>query len=38
MNYKLAPDLSLSEIFEVMTKIVEGGHAEYFEATRTSLE
>lgn len=38
MNYKLNPALSLSEIFESISKIVEAGHAEFFEATRTSLE
>jgi len=38
MNYKLSPTLLLSDIFESITKIVEGGHAEFFEATRTSLE
>ena len=38
MNYKMSPNLLLSEIFEVMTKIVDAGHAEFFEATRTSLE
>lgn len=38
MNFKMNPNLPLSQIFEVLTNIVDAGHAEFFEATRTSLE
>jgi ABC-type multidrug transport system ATPase subunit len=38
MNFKLSPQLPISRIFAVLTEIVDEGHAEYFTATRTSLD
>lgn len=37
MDFKFAPEVHISKIFEVMTEMVEAETIEYFKATRTSL-
>jgi len=37
MDFKFAPEVNISKIFEVMTEMVEAETIEYFKATRTSL-
>lgn len=37
MDFKFAPEVPISKIFEVMTEMAESDTIEYFKATRTSL-